>query len=130
LSLVGIGIDIVAVARIVDLMDRHGPRFLERCFRRQEMPATLVGTSAAVRPDPSWVAGRWAAKEAFLKALGQDVRPIPYREIEVPPLPSGSGGLMLHGRAREALNRVDGRRIHLTISHDDHIALASVLIEK
>lgn len=130
MSLVGIGIDVVAIDRIADLMDRHGPRFLERCFRHPGPFSEVDESARSDRAAPAWVAGRWAAKEAFLKALGKDVRGIPYREIEVPPLYSGSTGMILHGRAREAMDLSGGGRIHLTISHDGNLAVASVLIEK
>jgi holo-[acyl-carrier protein] synthase len=130
LSLVGIGIDIVSIARIADLMDRHGQRFLDRCFRRRELSFAEDDNDRSDPADPAWVAGRWAAKEAYLKAVGKDVSGIPYREIEVPPSFSGSVELMLHGRARAAMDLSGGRRMHLTISHDGNLALASVLIEK
>jgi holo-[acyl-carrier protein] synthase len=130
LSLVGVGIDIVAVGRIADLMDRHGQRFLERCFLHHGPLSAGDDNAWSGRTDPAWVAGRWAAKEALLKALGKDVRGIPYRDIEVPPLGSGSEELRLHGRARQALNRSGGGRIHLTISHAGNLAVASVLIER
>jgi holo-[acyl-carrier protein] synthase len=130
LSLLGIGTDIVAVDRIADLLDRHGQRFLDRCFRNQGVFSEDPQTARSGQADPAWVAGRWAAKEAFLKALGKNVKGIPYREIEVAPLLPCSGGLILHGRALEAMTLAGGRRIHLTISHDDNFALASVLIEK
>ena len=71
--MVGIGIDIVAVPRIVDLLIRHGPRFTGRCFRGADAFGEDPDSEHAIGPDPAVLAGRWAAKEAFLKALGADI---------------------------------------------------------
>ena len=115
----GIGTDIVSVARIKMMLDRHGERFLARCFR----PGEIVSSA------PASVAGRWAAKEAFLKALGADVRGIPYRNIEVVKSVHGPVKLVLHGRAGDALSAAGGDGIHLTISHEREFAVATVIIE-
>lgn len=115
----GIGTDMVAVVRIAKMLDRHGERFLGRCFRPGEIPT----------PASNSVAGRWAAKEAFLKALGADVRGIPYRDVEVGGSGHGPVKLNLHGRARDALAAAGGKRVHLTISHEQEFAVATVIIE-
>ena len=121
----GIGTDIVSVKRMAELLQRHGPRFLERCFR----PGDLIVPQTGDHPEPSHLAGRWAAKEAFLKALGADVRGIPYRDIEIRRSPEGPVGLTLHGKALSAVNRAGGQRVHLTISHEREYAVATVLVE-
>jgi holo-[acyl-carrier protein] synthase len=123
--IVGIGTDIVAVARIADLVDRYGPRFLDRCFSPEEQ-------RAAARPSPAGaaaLAGRWAAKEAFLKALGQDVRGIPYREVEVVRGPDGPVSLRLSGLAAAALAAAGASRVLVSISHESEVACATVVIE-
>ena len=112
------------------MLDRHGWRFIKRCFRGVDIPSEAREMETTTRPDPAMLASRWAAKEAFLKALGADVRPIPYRDIEVVPAFGGSGRMILHGRAREALALVGGNRIHLTLSQEGAFAVASVLIEE
>ncbi len=115
--------DLVSVGRIAEIIDRHGERFLERCFRQFPNPE-------ASDPDQTvCVASRWAAKEAFLKALGIDVRSIPYRDIEVEDSGPGPEKLVLHGRALAALETVGGHRPHLSISHAGAFVLAAVLIE-
>ncbi len=129
MSVVGIGTDIVAVARIAELLDRHGERFLGRCFRMGDPHSGGGNWETVAKPSPVSLAARWAAKEAFLKALGTDVRGIPYRDIEVVKSDLGPVGLVLHGRARDVLAEAGGNRIHLTISHEREFAVASVLIE-
>jgi len=125
LSVVGIGTDIVSVRRMADLLQRHGTRFLDRCFR----PGDLISPDFKGGLEPGFLAGRWAAKEAFLKALGADVRGIPYRDIEVQRSAAGPVGLVLHGMALAALDRAGGKKVHLTISHEREFAVASVLVE-
>lgn len=98
---------------------------MDRCFR----PGDLSVSQGSGLPDPCHLAGRWAAKEAFLKALGTDVRGIPYRDIEVRKTAPGPVGLVLHGKALEAVNRVGGRTTHLSISHEREFAVATVLVE-
>lgn len=125
MSVVGVGIDIVSVRRMADLAARHGERFLDRCFR----PGDPEPPNGAGLPDPARLAGRWAAKEAFLKALGEDVRGIPYRDIEVRRTSAGPVGLVLHGKALAAMNGAGGRLVHLSISHEREFAVATVLVE-
>jgi holo-[acyl-carrier protein] synthase len=121
LSLVGIGIDLVAVDRLDLLMERHGERFLARCFRSYRP----VGDGS----DLADLAGRWAAKEAFLKALGQEVQAIPYRDIEVADTGPGPVTLILHGRALRALASCGGRKIHLAVGGSEAWVVAWVIIE-
>lgn len=120
----GLGTDVVAVARIARAVARHGDRFLDRCFRPAEI--ALARGRGAARDQA--LAARWAAKEAFLKALGRDVRGIPYRDIEVVRAPAGPLSLRLHGRAAEALAAGGARSCLLSISHERDLAVAVVLL--
>jgi holo-[acyl-carrier protein] synthase len=123
LSVVGIGTDLVASARLDELLARHGERFLQRCFRS-------FPTALAPGPDRTRrVAVRWAAKEAFLKALGQEVQAIPYRDIEVADTGPGPVTLILHGRALRALASCGGRKIHLAVGGSEAWVVAWVIIE-
>lgn len=128
MSVRGIGIDIVAVARVDALLRRHGDRFLERCFRPGEVPAPGAGlppASLAAR-----VAGRWAVKEAVLKALGGDLGAVPYRDIEVGRTPEGAPAVTLHGRAAAALAARGGGRVLASLSHErDHAVGLAVIAE-
>ncbi len=80
--------------------------------------------------DTDEIAGMWAAKEAFLKALGSDVRGIPYRDIEIIRSGSRSIGIRPHGMAREALIRTGAGKVHLSVGHAGGFAVATVLLEK
>ncbi len=127
MSVVGLGSDIASVSRMQDILARHGERFLQRCFRPDEVAYIL--SKRPGQPQAASAAARWAAKEAFLKALGLSVAHIPYRDVEVVRDPAGPVSLRLHGRARESLGTHPGRRCLLSLSHERENALAVVLIE-
>ena len=128
MSVGGVGVDIVAVDRIEALLSRHGQRFLRRCFRNGELPLGEDGASPSGLAGQ--VAGRWAVKEACLKALGGEVRGVPYRDIEVRRGPAGEPSVVLHGRAAAALAAIGGRRVLASLSHERAMAVGVVIIER
>ena len=128
--IVGLGLDLARVERIGRAWQRHGERFLERCFTDYERDLCLS------RPDPaSSLALRFAAKEAFSKAAGLGMfglgkRGLGWREIEVVHDPRGKPELVLHGRARQWAddNQISGAFVSLTDEGD--YAAAVVVLEK
>jgi len=115
-----VGVDLVEVGRIRDAASRFGDRFLKRIFTRRELEYCMG------RRDPyPHLAARWAAKEAFVKALGTGfARGIKWKDVEL--LPGGDRPyLVLGGRASELLGE---RRAEVSISHTDSYAVAVVLI--
>lgn len=127
MSVRGLGTDIVSVARMQDLLQTHGERFLKRCFGPREIQA--IRSRPAGEAQASAAALRWAAKEAFLKALGHDVRHIPYHDVEVVDGPDGPATFAVHGRAGEAAVWSPGFEALLSVSRDGDQALALVLIQ-
>jgi holo-[acyl-carrier protein] synthase len=123
--IVGLGTDIVEVARIAAAVARHGDRFLARCFRPGELAAAGRGTRRAQA-----LGARWAAKEALLKALPGSPAGIGYRQIEVVADPDGAPALRLHGRARAAWQECGSPRLLLSLSHERGHALAVVVLER
>ena len=139
MSVRGVGVDIVSVGRVERLLLRHGQRFLARCFGPEELPA---GRDGRPRFDfAAQVAGRWAVKEACLKALGclaapgnpagpaGDVRGIPYRDIEVRRAAGGAPFVLLHGLAAAALASGGGGRVLASLSHEREVAVGFVVID-
>jgi holo-[acyl-carrier protein] synthase len=126
LSILGLGMDVVSVQRFRDLLERYPDRFLERCFRPDEI-SYIQGRGQGAAAS---AASRWAAKEAFLKTLGRDVRHIPYRDVEVQRQAGGPVRLILHGRARQAALAAGVQRCHLSLSHEREYAAATVILEK
>ena len=125
MSVIGVGTDIVGVDRFRDILERHGERFLAMCFRPEEV-SYILGRG---RGAPAAAAARWAAKEAFLKALGRNVQAIPYRDLEVVRDPAGPVKLEVHGLARQIVNELGSCRWHLSLSHERHYATATVVLE-
>jgi len=124
MSVVGLGTDIVAVARIAGLVERHGARFLDRVFRPGEQAVLgRAGPAAAAA-----LAARWAAKEAFVKALGPQAAAVPYRDVEVVRAADGVPGLRLHGAAAAALARRGASGALVSLSHEREFALATVVL--
>jgi holo-[acyl-carrier protein] synthase len=125
LSLRGIGTDIVAVARIASLVERHGDRFLARCFRPGELAVLRERVPAAAH---AALAARWAAKEAFVKALAGRGTGVVYRDIEVVRRPDGAPELRLHGSAAAALAAAGAGGTLVSLSHERDYAAATVVL--
>lgn len=124
--IVGTGIDMVEVGRIEEFRRRRGERGLARLFTEAERSYCL-GLAA---PYPS-LAARFAAKEAFFKALGTGYgRGGRWVDVEVQRDPLGKPGLRLHGRAARLAAEAGVGRVHLSLSHTDQHAIAYVVLEK
>ena len=122
--ILGTGIDLADPARLREACRRH-PRLLARLFTEGEQADCRRHRD----PWPSF-AGRFAAKEAFVKALGTGLRRgLSWKQVEVLRDDRGRPGLALHGRAAELLDEIGGRRVHLSLSHLDGMALAQVILE-
>jgi holo-[acyl-carrier protein] synthase len=119
----GLGFDIVEVARVAGVAERHGERFLKRVFTPLEIEKVHGNRG-------QYLASRFSAKEAAFKALGTGwgggVR---WTDVEVDNLPSGQPVLSLRGVAREKADALGVQRIHVTISHTAQYATAQVILE-
>lgn len=112
MSIYGIGIDVVDILRFKESVDRT-PTLIYRLFTDREA-ALSIGSIAA----------RFAAKEALTKAL--NLKTLNWREIEVMNEDSGKPYFIFHGAISEKLS---GKKVHLTLSHDAGIASAMVIVE-
>src|SRR4051812_45751831 len=107
--IVGVGLDICSIERMKRALDRHGDRFFARICSEQER-ADLAGRDPATA-----LAGRFAAKEAFAKAL--DGAPgVGWHEVEVRRSPNGRPRLELNGNALAMVRKVHVERWHVTIT--------------
>ncbi len=121
----GVGIDLVEIGRMERAIERWGQRFLERIFSPAEINLCLKRH----RPG-SCLALRFAAKEAFAKALGLGIRGgLVWRDIEVVHDELGKPGLRLKNRAQELLGSVGAERTWLSLSDESTIAVAVVVLE-
>ena len=120
------GIDIVEVYRIRKTITRT-PRFLDRVFTAGER-AYCDGKGVAAHQS---YAGRFAAKEAFLKALETGWRgKITWQDIEVISDDDGVPTLNITGEARIILEKRGATRVHLSMAHTTEHAIAEVILEK
>jgi holo-[acyl-carrier protein] synthase len=119
----GIGVDIVHVRRMRRW--RKTPGLLERYFHPQEITTALERGAAA---DQS-LAGRFAAKEAFGKALGTGFEGIVLKDIMVINRHNGRPEIQVFGTALSALERNGASRIHLSLTHEQDNAVAMVILE-
>ena len=119
----GIGIDMVQVQRMEKW--RKNPGLLDRYFHPEELsPALAKGNSASMS-----LAARFAAKEAFGKALGTGLAGIVLKDIMVKNRENGCPEVFVFGTAREALERNGASRIHVSLSHEKDNALAMIVLE-
>lgn len=124
--ILGTGIDLTALPRIKALLEKHEERFLARILTAEEQKA--LPHEAARRA--AYAAGRWAAKEAAVKALGTGFSAgIGFHDIEVVTLAGGRPELRLHGKAREAAEMLGVRAAHISLSHERDMACAMVILE-
>ena len=123
MSGVGIGIDLVDVARLDSAMRRR-PRLADRVFTAHELDSRATGARRVER-----LAARFAAKEATMKALGVGLGAFPMREIEVVVDEDGRPTLALHGTAREHARRMGVRSLSVSLTHTATLAAAVVVAE-
>lgn len=120
----GVGIDQVETARISRLLDRFGERGERRLFTPLEL--------ALCRDRPrrgECLAARFAAKEAFSKAVGTGLRGMKWTDIEVVGGENDRPQLLVSGGARETLVAAGGGRVLVSLTHEAGRATAVVLIE-
>jgi holo-[acyl-carrier protein] synthase len=123
--IVGLGLDIAEIDRIEAAIVRHGAPFIERLFTAREAAYCERHKNKYER-----YAGRFAAKEAAMKALGTGWRRgVRWRDIEVIREPSGKPTLHLAGVAGELAAQMGVKNISLTITHSGNLALAEVIFE-
>ncbi|TFG84965.1 MAG: holo-ACP synthase [Spirochaetales bacterium] len=121
--ILGIGVDVVHVRRIEHWLSVKG--LPERFFHPAELQSALLRGSAAALS----LAARFAAKEAFGKALGTGLRGIQLTDICVINNHNGRPDIELRGSALERFRSVGGGTLHLSLTHERDNAIAMVVME-
>jgi len=122
----GVGIDLVSIQRLEEVLQRWGDRFVRRIYTEQEADFCFKRAYPA-----SPLALRFAAKEAFSKAIGLGMRKgVRWRDIEVFHYPGGRPGLRLQGRSSEICREKQITRSHLSLSDEGRYAVALVILEE
>jgi holo-[acyl-carrier protein] synthase len=123
--ILGIGIDLVDVARVQAAMERFGERFLSRLLRPDEIEYCRKFPRPALP-----VAARFAAKEAISKAFGTGIgRYLSWQDMEIQHLELGQPVVLLHGAGKALFAQRHASSIHVSLSHTPHQATAIAILE-
>ena len=122
--ILGIGTDLLEVARMATELQEKGPGFRERLFTPSE-----IAYCEAKRYPARHFAARFAAKEALFKALAEGAPAGLFREVEVERTDGDPPRLVLHGQVRAAADRLGVKTILVSLSHTGGLATASVVLE-
>jgi holo-[acyl-carrier protein] synthase len=113
MEIIGIGTDITECLRIARMIERHGELFVDRVYTPEE-----VRYCQNRKQSTQHFAGRWAAKEAVLKALGTGwVRGVSWRDVEILNESGGKPVVAIHDGAKEVARRQGITKIFISISH-------------
>ena len=124
--IISVGTDIIEVYRIRETIERT-PRFVERVFTKNERVYCNAKGAAAAQS----FAARFAAKEAFLKALRTGWRgKISWQDVEINNDEWGAPFLKINGEASQILESLGANSVHLSMSHTTDHATATVILEK
>src|SRR3954468_10080318 len=122
-TIIGLGLDATDIPRIAATLERYGSRFMQRVFTEGEIAYCLRRREPAIH-----FAGRFAAKEAAMKALGTGHTPeVLWRDVEVVRR-GGPPQLLFHRGAGRRFAAVGAASLLLTITHSQTLALAEVLL--
>jgi holo-[acyl-carrier protein] synthase len=123
--IIGTGVDLAEVGRIREAIERYGDRFMRRIYTESEIAYVERKANRFER-----YAGRFAAKEAGMKAIGTGwKRGVRWQDFEVSNLPSGRPTLRLHGEAARIAEKMGVKTISLSITHTGELGMAQVILE-
>ncbi len=123
--ILGTGIDIIEVARVVSSVERFGDRFLKRIL----LPGEIEYCQSYPGPGPH-VAARFAAKEAISKAFGTGIgAELGWHDMEIARRESGEPFVKLSEKGRGLLAGRGGNRVHVSLSHTGIYAVAMAILE-
>jgi holo-[acyl-carrier protein] synthase len=123
--ILGTGVDLAEVGRIRKAIEQYGDRFIRRIYTDAEIAYVEQKANRFER-----YAGRFAAKEAGMKAIGTGwKRGVRWVDFEVSNLPSGRPTLRLHGEASRLAEKMGVKSISLSITHTAEMGMAQVILE-
>jgi len=125
-SVLGVGVDIVECSRIRHSLERFGERFLHRVFTAGE-----IEYCQAMKYPARHFAARFAAKESVSKAFGTGIgKAMGWRDIDIRREGSGQPFVVLEGGAQKLAAERGVSAVWVSLSHTDHHAVATVVIER
>jgi len=127
--IVGIGTDLCDVRRIREALERRGDRFAEKVLGDREMIVWRARSARSPVRGLRYLATRFAAKEAFSKAIGLGIHmPMTWRRCEILNAESGQPQIVLHGDLADWFAD-KGWRAHVTVTDEGDLAQAFVVVE-
>lgn len=128
--IIGLGIDLVELDRIQDSLKRFDRRFVDKLLHAEERTQVPESVDLRMPSVIAHIAGRFAAKEAAVKALGSGfAQGIGLHDIRIASLPSGKPELSFHGNALKRASALRVSAVHLSLSHARTTAGAVVILE-
>jgi holo-[acyl-carrier protein] synthase len=123
-NVIGIGSEVVECLRVAQMIERHGELFINRVYTAAEIKFCNSRKHATRH-----FAGRWAAKEAVVRALGVRSRKgFDWRDVEIRRDKNGRLTAAFRGAARDLIEQWNVGDIHLTIAHCRSVATATALV--
>ncbi|MCK8514738.1 holo-ACP synthase [Methylonatrum kenyense] len=125
MSIRGVGTDLVAIARIAEVLERHPQRFPARVLTEAEQAVWRQRNRSI-----GWLARRFAAKEAVAKALGTGIgAAVGFQDLEIGNDAAGAPQVHLQGGAAERARALGGEIVHLSLSDERRYAVAFAVLE-
>ncbi len=124
--IVGVGSDLVHISRIEAVLERQGEAFARRILCPEELETFCQKNKA--RQKAAFLAKRFAAKEALSKALKTGIGKVSWQHILVSNSPGGAPEISLSGQALTVFKALGGESIHLSLSDEQDMALAFVVL--
>jgi len=125
----GIGTDLVEVERIKNELASHGEKFIEMLFTQSEVIYCTRAENIGIQAQ--CFAARFAAKEAFLKALGSGLRGgLQWKDVEVVNNELGKPEIRIQKTAKQVCEKAGINKIHVSLSHTKESAIAIIILEK
>lgn len=126
----GVGTDIMKIDRIAAALERHGDRFAERILGVEELEKYYRRKAKVAARGLRFLATRFAAKEAFSKAIGLGIRmPMTWRSAQILNAPSGKPIVVTSGKLAEYME-LNGLTAQVSITDEVEYAVAFVIVEK
>lgn len=122
--IVGIGTDIVSIARISKALERSGENFARRILTEDELAVFQARKNAV-----AYLATRFAGKEAAAKALGTGIGQVSFQDLEIRSLKTGAPQLVFYGEALRLQRERGITRLHISLSDEREFAQAFVILE-
>jgi holo-[acyl-carrier protein] synthase len=123
--ILGVGIDLIEVARIASSFEKFGERFVNRIL----LPDEIAYCLSHRKPAP-FLAARFAAKEAVSKAFGTGIgASLGWQDMEIRRKKSGEPFVVLHGKGRDLFEARGAKSLHISLTHTENYAAVTAILE-